>query len=199
MPSEITGDSMKEKPRWAARLWFRGSDGEASPIRKQFLDAAVKDSIHILKYADRKKVDPAVAQNIAEMLVEDIASKQEGIPASKRIREPGRYLYAAYVHAINALRKKEERYKHVPIAEVDRFEAVEAEAERIDNGILVNEIISMMDPETRRIWWRLHEGYQWKEIAWRQGLTVNAAKIAYARGREKVRAKIERGHGNPKP
>ncbi len=189
---------MKEKASWLPRLWFPGRDGEKNPIREELANAATNDCARLLEYADRKSIDPAQAQDMAETLVEEIASKQQDVSPSKRIRDPRRYIYTAFVRAINALRKKEERYERVPIAEVDRLGAIETAAERIDHGVLVNEIISMMEPETRRTFWWLHEGYQWKEIAQQQGMTVNAAKIAYARGREKVRARIERGLGNRK-
>jgi DNA-directed RNA polymerase specialized sigma24 family protein len=191
---------MKEKTNWRSRLWFPGRDGEMSAVKKELVDAALENSDRLLDYANRQSIDSAQAADMAETLVENLSSKQQELPPSKRIRKPGPYLFTAFVRAVNALRDREKRIKYVAaVAELERLAVVEDWAERLDEAILVHEIVSLMDPDTRRTFWRRLEGYRWQEIARSQSVSGNAAINAYLRGIERVRERIDKGRGRVKP
>jgi hypothetical protein len=184
---------MKEKANWVPRLWFPGRDRGKNPLRRELADAAMEDCEHLLEYAERHSIDPAQAQNIAEALVEDISSKQQGTPSSERIKKPRSYLRAAFMHAVDALEGKDERFKRVDVADLERLGAKEDWPEQLDKKILVREIVSMMDLKTRRTYWRRSEGYKWNEIARGQGMRINTAIAVYTRGLTKVRERVVKG------
>lgn len=182
---------MKGKSSRVPRFWFSGSELEKDPVKKDLAEAAAEDGASLMEYARRHSIDPAEAQNLVEDLVEDLASKQQGVPESKRIKKPRPYLFTAFVRAVNKLCDKEARVKRLAVAELERLGAIDDWSRQQDQRILIGEIISMMDPATRRTYWRRSEGYAWKEIAQRQGVSVNAAMAAYERGLHAVREKIE--------
>src|SRR5437588_80276 len=196
--SKTPGDYMKGRMNWVARFWVPVREWEKNSVKKDLADAAGEDCESLLEYADRQAIDPAQAQDLVETLVEDIAAKQRDVRESKKIRKARPYLFTAFVRAVNALRAKENRVERVAVGELERLAIVEDWPKQQDQRILVKEIISMMDPETRRTYWRLAELYSWKEIARQQGVSVNTAIAAYVRGLKKVRAKIEKEGGKRK-
>lgn len=177
---------------WVARFWFPEREWEKNPAKKELAEAATEDCESLLDYADRQGIDPAQAQDLVEALVEDLASKQQDLPPSKRIRKARPYLFTAFVRAIKALRAREDRVERVAVAELERLATVEDWPEQQDRRILVAEIVSMMDPETRRTYWRRAESYSWKYIARQQGVSVNTAIKAYLRGLQRVRERMEK-------
>jgi DNA-directed RNA polymerase specialized sigma24 family protein len=189
---------MKEKTNWVPRFWFPGRDGDKNPIEEDLAEAAREDCESLMEYAEQHSIDPAEAQNMVEALVEDLASKQQTVPASRRIKKPRSYLRTAFVRAINALSDKEGRVDRVAVAELERLGVAQDGSRQQDRKILVSELVSMMDLETRRTYWRRSEGYSWKEIARQRAVSVWAVASAYARGLQKVRETIHKRRRNHK-
>jgi DNA-directed RNA polymerase specialized sigma24 family protein len=181
---------MADRSNQTSRPWLPGRSDRKSLLKRRLAEAADADWSRLRDYAVRRSIDASWAADIVENLVEGLAAKQEARPASRRIRHPGRYLASAFARAVNRLRVKEERVKYVEsIAELERFAAAGAgdRPQELDREILLKKLFALMDPSTRRTCWARLHGHSWKEIAQMQGVSVNTAIKAYARGLKRVR------------
>lgn len=61
---------------------------------------------------------------------------------------------------------------------------------RLDSAIEAAEAIGYMDEQTRRTYLRRVQGFSWREIAKKQGVSVNTAIKSYSRGLARVRERM---------
>ncbi|GEM_PF-5084101 len=193
---------MGDRPNQTSRLWLPGRSDGKSAVKRRLAEVADADWDHLREYAVRRSIDASRAADMVENLVEELARKQEAKPVSWRIRHPGGYLAAAFMRAVNRLGAKEERMKYVDtIAELERLAATRSLQRQPDpdQEILLKEIFAVMDAATRRTCWARLHGQSWKEIAHIQGVSVNTAIKAYARGLERVRELIGKSRKPAEP
>jgi len=104
------------------------------------------------------------------------------------------YLIGVFHHRFNRLLRQEQRRAETielfsSAVELEQFEgAADVEwVEQLERAIVVKQIVSRMDPWTRKVWQARQYGYAWKEVAGWLGMTEQQAKMKFHYGLEKTR------------
>lgn len=185
----MAGNRMGENLNSSYRLWLPKKDKSGAVLKKDLSNAALKGWNRMCDYAARGHVDPSVAADIVESIVKSMSATCREA-ATSEIRNPRSYIFARYVRRIRKLLAKERKIDYVGgIRELESFRAAQdwEWPSLLENSIQAKEVIRYMDEGTCRTYLRRTQGFTWKYIARRQGVSVNTAIKSYERGLVRVR------------
>lgn len=183
---------MEESSNSSEPLWFPKKDKGGSTFKKSIAEAALKNWDRLRDYAARERIDSSFAADIVESIVASmsVALRRNG---SGEVRNPDSYIYARFARRIRRLAARERRIEYRgTLQDLDSGKSTQdwEWPLRLENSIQAKEAIAYMDADTRRTYWFRVHGLSWKEIARRDGVTVNTAIKAYHRGLERTRERM---------
>jgi DNA-directed RNA polymerase specialized sigma24 family protein len=183
---------MDESSKSSARLWLPKRDKSGGVLKKNIAQAALKSWDRLRDYAARERIDSSLAADIVEGIVKSMSACRTR-SGENPVRSPGPYLFARFTRRIKRLAARERRIEYVGTPrELERCEASQdwEWPLRLESTIQAEEAIGYMDEQTRRTYVRRMQGFSWKEIAKKQGVSVNTAIKTYSRGLARVRERI---------
>lgn len=183
---------MDEIPNSSAPLWFPKVHKSGSAFKKCIVEAALKNWDRLREYAARERIDSSFAADIVESIVNSM-SVGRNHSGKSTVRNPESYIYARFTRRIKRLAVKERRIDYVgTLRELESYEGAQdwEWRLRLDNTIQAAEAIGYMDEQTRRTYLRRMQGFSWREIARKQGVSVNTAIKTYSRGLARVRERM---------
>jgi DNA-directed RNA polymerase specialized sigma24 family protein len=183
---------MEESSNSGAPLWLPKRDKSGGVFKKRIAQAALKDWDRLRNYAARRRIDSSFAADIVESIVKSMSAGRSR-SGENPVRNPGPYLFARFTRRIKRLAARERRIEYLGTPR--ELESCEASQDwewplRLDNTIQAEEAIGYMDEQTRRTYLRRMQGFSWKEIAKKQGVSVNTAIKSYSRGLARVRERM---------
>ena len=186
----------------------RRDHGATAPALDEDLLAAARNAWpRVLGHARGELLDKApgyerkaLAAQVWERVLRSVAkTRLRGRDDHPPIADLESYLIGVFHHRFNRLLRQEQRRAETfelfsTVVELEQFEAAaDVEwVEQLDRAIAVKQIVSRMDPWTRKVWQARQYGYTWKEIAGWLGMTEQQAKMKFQYGLEKTRASILR-------
>lgn len=177
------------------------------PLDEDLLVAARNAWPHVLGHVRGELFDKApgpertaLAAQVWEGVLRSVAkTRLRGGDHRPPIANLESYLIGVFHHRFNRLLRQEQRRAETfelfsSVTELEQFEAAaDVEwVERLERAIAVKQIVSRMDPWTKKVWEARQYGYAWKEIARWLGMTEHQAKMKFQYGLEKTRASIVR-------
>jgi DNA-directed RNA polymerase specialized sigma24 family protein len=156
------------------------------------LSIAIKIGPRTVPYAERLLGDPALAISLFE---EAAASVSEAIDAKERagrasVKDLAAYLFRTYIRMVGELRRKqtilEESLKQQAESQDLWRNAAKAEA-----ALLLDEVMATYDRVTREIAFRRLEGFSWKEIGERYGISGHAAEARFSKALDHARKTLK--------
>jgi RNA polymerase sigma factor (sigma-70 family) len=181
--------------------------GSQPPVDEDLLAAARNAWPRVLGHARGELFDKAsgpertaLAAQVWERVLRSVAkTRQRGRDHRPPITDLESYLIGVFHHRFNRHLRQEQRRAETfelfsSVAELEQFEAAaDVEwVEQLEQAIAVKQIVSRMDPWTRKVWQARQYGYSWKEVAGWLGVTEQQAKKKFEYGLEKTRASIVR-------
>jgi RNA polymerase sigma factor (sigma-70 family) len=156
------------------------------------LSIAIKIGPRTVPYAERLLGDPALAISLFE---EAAASVSKAIDAKERagrasVKDLAAYLFRTYIRMVGELRRKqtilEESLKQQAESQDLWRNAAKAEA-----ALLLDEVMATYDRVTREIVFRRFEGFSWKEIGERYGISGHAAEARFSKALDHARKTLK--------
>lgn len=184
---------MDDSSNSGAPLWFPKRDKSGGVFKKSIARAALKDWDRLRDYAARRRIDSSFAADIVESIVKSMSAGRNRSDAGP-VQNPGPYLFARFTRRIKRLAARERRIEYLGTPR--ELESCKASQDwewplRLENAIQAEEAIGYMDEQTRRTYLRRMHGFSWKEIAKKQGMSVNTAIKTYSRGLARVRERMQ--------
>jgi DNA-directed RNA polymerase specialized sigma24 family protein len=152
-----------------------------------------------LAYAERYLGDTALAAEIVEGVVHSAAKAHRHKP----IKNPDSYLLSGIVRRVKKLLAREQRVEYR--GSLEELEGLKGAWDtswvaELDKRILVQELVDLMDTETRDLFFKWVRGDEWEEIAGDLGISANAAQHRLRYGIEKARERVFQSTiAKPKP
>jgi DNA-directed RNA polymerase specialized sigma24 family protein len=183
---------MEDSSNSGAPLWLPKKDKSGGVFKKTIAQAALRNWDRLRDYAARERIDSSLAADIVESIVKSMSAGRSR-SAESPVRNPGPYLFARFTRRIKRLAARERRIEYLGTPR--ELESCKASQDwewplRLQNAIQAEEAIGYMDEQTRRTYLRRMQGFSWKEIAKKQGVTVNTAIKSYSRGLTQVRERM---------
>jgi len=173
------------------RFLLNSVDLSGREIDPTVLSVANRIAPKAIPYAERLLGDPAVAVNLFEQAAasvsEAIKTKQANGSA---VRDLAAYLFRAYIRLVSESRRKD----------VTLQESIDAQAEsqvshsdllRAEAALLLDEIMRTCDRLTREVAFRRLEGFSWKEIGDRYGLSSHAVEARFSKALDRTRKRLK--------
>jgi len=174
------------------RFWFNNKDRNGNPLDEKILKAAEELAPSLTRYR-RDEID---CNSTANDILQDAVEAASKVTQRKRIANPEGYLTSIYRRLVDKFldRKK----KVIPVG--DEFLERLANAEHttsfeewMHNRLVLEQLMKLMDPDTRRIClWRCH-GFSERDIAKKLRTTPNAVSVRFTRGYKEALEKLYRG------
>jgi RNA polymerase sigma factor (sigma-70 family) len=179
------------------QFWFHDKDKNGQPLDANMLKAAEEIAPSLTRYRQQEIDCEATSNDILQEAVEAASNATR----RNRIANPAGYLASIYRRFVD---KSIEQNKKL-IAVDDEFIEDLANAERapsfeeyMHNRLILEQVLELMDPDTRQICrWRL-EGYSESQIAKRLGTTSNAVSVRFTRGFKEAAKRLSRGKRSSK-
>lgn len=193
----MAGNRMGENANSSSPLWLPKKDKSGAVLKKNLSDAALKGWNRMRDYAAREHVDSSFAADIVESIVKNMSAARRR-PSDGAIRNPESYIVGRFMRRIKGLLVKERRIEY--LANLTEVESLKPAQDwdwplRLENTIQAKEVIKYMDERTRRTCLRRTQGFTWKNIASKQGVSVNTAIKSYERGLARVQKLLTESEG----
>ena len=182
------------EPNPRARIWPRDKSG--TPIEQDLVDAAERNWARFHAYSLRHQQDSSRTADILEATLLALSrARKTNARLMRPIRNLDNYLYSAFVRCLNRRMAREPK-----IEPVGSLQDVEARASgqnsfvspTIEDELLVDELMTFMDEDTRRMFTLRKLGYSWKAIARILNTTANNAQVRYDQGLKRARYRLLR-------
>lgn len=164
-----------------------GVDGDTE--RGRLEEAARRTRAKANRYAARLLGDGLEGEEI----LEDVLQSAVAAASHSKIERPEGYLFRGVVRRIHDLLLRKAPVEYVGSApDLDALSLVRGRGSghEIERNLLIQEIIALMDEETREVHFRRTRGDRWSSIAADLGITKAAAEERFRYGIEKVRARV---------
>jgi RNA polymerase sigma factor (sigma-70 family) len=171
-------------------------DRHGRQIDPGVLSVAQDISQQALAYAEKILGDPAVIQNLFEEAAAAVSEAVETKQASGSppVRDLRAYLFRAFVNHIAREKRREAALRNQIKLKARNRPATGASA--FDLELLLDEVMAVCDKVTQEITLRRLEGFSWKEIGDRYGISAHAARIRFSKALKRVRKTLKgRGEG----
>lgn len=171
-------------------VWISEQDEQGRRADPRFLKAAYALSERLLSYRQHELRDYGRAAELLERAVHAASHADHCQP----VENFAGYLVRRFTGMMDAVLKREKRTQYVePQALAEQYWTLDDDLERIENRIRLDQIMSFMDPEIRRVCIRLLDGYSMADIARELGVTSNALYLRFRRGCKKAIERLESG------
>jgi DNA-directed RNA polymerase specialized sigma24 family protein len=162
----------------------REIDPAISSIAKQIGPKAVA-------YAERLLGDPALAMNLFEQAAASVseAVKTKRVSGSA-VRDLPAYLFRTYMRLVSNAKRKDPLVQESLYVEAED-QIFHGDLARAEAALLLDEIMAVCDRLTREIAFRRLEGFSWKEIGERYGLSGHAAEARYSKALDRARKRLK--------
>jgi len=195
----MRGEFEADSPVW---IWqTEGSDGA---VESDLLNAARRNWLRMLAYAQQYDPDPAVAANILEaVLLATSRARKRRRPSQNPIRNLDNYLYVAFVRGFKRHWAKQPKVDYVGTdRDLDRRKSVQTQetAPTIEDHLVAGEILNCMNLRARStFFFKEIVGYSWKDTARFLNTTANSAQVLYNKALGRVRDGFARQKGTRRP
>jgi len=153
------------------------------------VEAARRTRPTAIRYAARYLGDGLQGEDI----LEDVLRSAAVVASRGTIEKPDRYLLRGVVRRIRDLLSRRPQIEYVGSApDLDALAEARGGSwgNEVERNLLIEEVISLMDEETRDIHFRRARGDRWNTIAADLGISADAAEERFRYGLEKVRSRI---------
>lgn len=173
------------------RLQLSPVDRFGRAIDPAVLEAAGKLGQPVIDYGERVLGDPAVVANLLEESAAAVTRvlrachQGDGTP----IRDLRAYLFTAFIrriHRVISRRATRGNSDHLPSMRVPV-------AEDLDRRILIEEFLRRCDPVICEMFYRRVEGFSWKEIGKKHGISAHAAESRFGQAVQRIRRRLGLG------
>jgi len=175
----------ESRPRGRFRLNPVDRFGRA--VDPAVLDAAETLGQRVMRYSEKLISDPAVVANLldesAAAVSRVLQTKQQrnGAP----IRDLQDYLFKAFIRRVNKIVRRRLARNSGSSSSMDL-----PGAEDLDRKILIEEFLRRCDPVTRDTFiWRV-QGFSWREIGRKHGISTHAAESRFGQALQRVRKRL---------
>ena len=163
------------------RFWFHDRDKNGEPLNPDILKAAEEIAPTLARYRQEEIDCESTSNDILQAAVEAASNATR----KNRIANPAGYITSIYHRFVD--KWVEHRKKLISVD--DEFLEDLANSKRapsfeewMHNRLIIEKLLDLMDPDTRRICrWRL-QGYSESQIAKRLRTTSNAISVRFTRG-----------------
>ncbi len=177
------------------RFWFHDKDKKGQPLDADILKAAEEIAPMLTRYRQQEIDCESTSNEILQAAVEAASKATRKNP----IANPAGYLASVYKRFVD----KSLEHKKKLISVDDEFledlansEHAPSFEEWMHNRLFLEQLLDLMDPDTRRICrWRL-AGYSELQIAKRLGITPNAVSVRFTRGLKEAAKDLLPGKGS---
>jgi len=192
---------MEDWKRSNAPFWIRDKDDFGRPVDPDVLSAAERIWERVLYLAESKLKDRTRAAEVLELtaLAVSRALRRRG---REPIRDLDAYLYWACSRRFERIAAKESRvqFAHEPgHLELIAANPADCWVDEFYDEVQLKELLSCMDPRTRRLFALRCQGYSWPETAEQMGyLNGHSAEVQFWKGVRAARRRLSR-RSAPKP
>lgn len=177
-----------EEYRPRNRLQISPVDRFGRAIDPAVLKTAEELGQGVIEYGERAVGDPAVLANLLE---ESAAAVSRVLRAQQQgngtpIRDLRAYLFKAFIRRVNRVAQRREasgNSSHLRLMGTRT-------TENLDRKILMGEILGRCDPIICEMFYRRNEGFSWKEIGKKYGISAHAAESRFAQAFQRVRKRL---------
>ena len=179
------------------RFWFHDKDKKGQPLDQNVLKAADEIAPLLTRYR-KHEID---CESTSNDILQDAVEAASNATRKNHIANPAGYLASIYKRFVD--KTLEHKKKLIPVDDEfleDLANAKDAPSfeEWMHNRLILDQLLKLMDPDTRQICrWRL-EGYSESQIAKRLGVTPNAVSVRFTRGFKEAAKQLLRGKRSPK-
>ncbi len=174
------------RPR--SRLQLSPVDRFGRTIDPAVLQAAEELGHGVIEYGERAVGDPAVLANLLEESAAAVSrvlrTQQQG--NGTPIRDLRAYLFTALIRRVNRIARRRLASGNSPYPPSMGMPATED----LDRKILIEEFLRRCDPVTREMFYRRIEGFSWKEIGKKYGVSAHAAESRFGQALQRVRKRL---------
>lgn len=177
------------RPR--GRLQLSPVDRFGRAIDPAVLDAAEKLGPKVVEYGERLVGDPAVVANLLEESAAAVTRVLRTQPQGNGtpIRDLRAYLFKAFIRRVTRVGRRRSASANSP-----RPPAMDVSAaEHLDRKILIEEFLRRCDPVICEMFYRRIEGFSWKEIGKKHGISAHAAESRFGQAVQRVRKRLGLG------
>lgn len=173
------------------RLQLSPVDRFGRAIDPAVLEAAVELSQSVIEHAERVVGDPAVLANVLE---ESAAAVSRVLRAQQHdngtpIHDLRAYLFKAFIRRVNRVAQRRQASGNSPHPRLMGAPTTE----NLDRKILMGEILGRCDPIICEMFYRRNEGFSWKEIGKKYGISAHAAESRFGQALRRVRKRLGLG------
>jgi len=186
------------------RQWTRVRETKSSPrfllnsvdlsgreILPTVLSVANRIAPKAVPYAERLLGDPAIAINLFEQAAASVSEAIKTKQASGSVvRDLAAYLFRTYMRLVSQTRRKEPMLQESLDVEAED-QISQRDLARAEAALLLDEIMAVCDRLTREIAFRRMEGFSWKEIGERYGLSGHAAEARFSKALDRARKRLK--------
>jgi RNA polymerase sigma factor (sigma-70 family) len=173
----LSGDA-----RSSYEIWISEIDSSGAKRDLRVVQAAQKMRRFFLQYRQSELGCPSLANTLAEEAVDNVCRTLK----NRLVRHPHTYLKTAFVHAVNRYLRRERRLISVEFERDDetlpKELTSETDVKNLEQIVQIQEILTVMDPQTLSIFAARRAGYTGKEIAKSLGVTTSTLYSSYSRG-----------------
>lgn len=163
-------------------LWIADRDENGKPIHAVFVETAYSLAKEFFQYRKREMTDESIVATLAQASV-DAVSKTV---TAESIENPAGYLFTTFRNKVDRYLASTKRQipREAGFIEdlINRQQTARDTVSLLDNQILLRQIKSCMDAETRRIFHMRVAGYSMEAVAKSFGEPANRIAVRYSRG-----------------
>jgi len=168
-------------------------DCRGRTIEPEVLSVAQEIASRIFQYAEGMFVDPAVAASLLEEAAVAVSRVLRRKPGGQTgIRDLHAYLFCAFSRRLNRVKRKEMRLVTCSADDLENRERFDPSRE-MEMRILVNELLTRFDGDTRDMFYRRVVGFSWKEIGAAYGISAHAAESRFSHALRRLRKGFTQG------
>jgi DNA-directed RNA polymerase specialized sigma24 family protein len=168
------------------------------PIDPSVLSVAQEIGPGAVRYAEKLLGDPALALNLFEETaasVSKVRSEKAGT-GKPDVTDVRGYLFLAYMRRIRRQKRLEAVLNDPNSLSVTR-QAQYADVQDVERSLFLAEVLASCDTVTQNVVLRRLEGYSWKEIERRCGVSCDAARKRFSSTIQRLR-NVYQGRGRAK-
>jgi len=190
---DVLPEDRRESLMARYRFWFHDKDRNGKPLDERILKAAEELAPSLTRY----RHDEIESQSTANDILQDAVEAASKVTLTKGITNPEGYLTSIYKRLVDKALERNKKLIAVGYEFLDRLANTEYRTSFEDwmhNRIVLEQLMKLMDPDTRRIClWRCY-GFSEREIAKKLQTTPNAVSVRFTRGYKEALQKLRRGH-----
>lgn len=162
------------------------------PIGPAVLSVAQEIAQRTLSQAEKLLGDPAVALNLFEEAAAAVseAVKNRELSGQASIRDLGRYLSRTFLRRISEERRRQVELRKEP-KRLEEWDRATHETTSPETTVLLGEVIAACDKVTQEIVLSRMEGFSWKEIGARYGISAHVARIRFSKALRRARKTLK--------